>query len=87
MKDEALEVIAYLLSDEAQTTNARTGRMTVLAKEDIRNQFGKDLDYDGLVHKTLRNALKEAVINKKDINTALREAEEAANKAIQEKHS
>jgi multiple sugar transport system substrate-binding protein len=42
-----------------------------------------DTEYDGLVNKGLASALKDVFMDKKDINTALREAEEAGNTALE----
>jgi multiple sugar transport system substrate-binding protein len=42
-------------------------------------------EYDDLVSPTLGTAFKDVILNGKDINTALREAQDAADKAIAEK--
>jgi multiple sugar transport system substrate-binding protein len=109
-KDQAFDVIAELLSDEVQSANARNGRMTVLNKQEIKNEFGKDLPYlqgknvaaifkqkiarpaaitdnDKLVKGPLKNQFFEVISGSKDVNTALRETEEEADKAIQAKKS
>lgn len=43
-KDEAFEVLAYIVSDEIQAANARKGHVPVLRDEKVLNDFGKDLD-------------------------------------------
>jgi multiple sugar transport system substrate-binding protein len=109
-KDISFDVIAWLLSDEVQTANSRTGRISVLKNQEIRNEYGKDLDYlrgknaaalfknkaaapavrtanDRLVLTPLKSKFKDVVLQKEDVNSALREAEEAANQAIQEARS
>jgi multiple sugar transport system substrate-binding protein len=44
-KTAAVQVIASVLSDEAQTKISRVGRLPVLQNDKIRDEFGKDLDY------------------------------------------
>jgi multiple sugar transport system substrate-binding protein len=41
----AVQVIASVLSDEVQTTISKSGRISVLQNDKIREDFGKDLDY------------------------------------------
>lgn len=42
--EEAFKVIAYLLTDEMQLERNKDGRLTVLADDDIRKQFGANLN-------------------------------------------
>lgn len=42
-KDEAFDVVAYMVSDEFQTDLARNGGGTVLVSERVRSQAGKDV--------------------------------------------
>lgn len=42
-KEAAFDVIAYLLSEEMQTINARQGIVPTLTKESVRKDFGKDV--------------------------------------------
>jgi len=42
-RDEAFEVIAFLLSDEIQTANARKGRVPVVKSPSVIKDFGVDL--------------------------------------------
>ncbi|MEF3306807.1 ABC transporter substrate-binding protein [Paenibacillus sp. GYB003] len=106
-RDEAFKVIAFFLSDEMQTDNARAGRVPVLKAENVVNTFGEKLPflkgtnyakavfadtigkpirvtkYDGTVRSQLSVAIVDVATGKKDVNTALRDAEENANKAIE----
>ncbi|MFC3771555.1 ABC transporter substrate-binding protein [Paenibacillus sp. GCM10012303] len=107
-RDEAFQVIAYLMSDEMQTWNARQGRVPIVKSESVVQQFGADLPflqgknytnavfkeviakpvrvtrYDGIVRTELAAALAEVAQKGTDVNTALRSAEERANKLIAE---
>lgn len=46
-KDEAMEVIKFLISDEYQTKLSRSGNMTVLQNEQIQKQMGEDGAFKG----------------------------------------
>jgi len=46
-KDEAMEVIKFLISDEYQTKLSRSGNMTVLRNEQIQKQMGEDGAFKG----------------------------------------
>jgi multiple sugar transport system substrate-binding protein len=106
-KDEAFQIIQYLLSDEVQTALVRGGFVTPLASQAIWKQLGADEpifkgknleaafkhkmanlpvgDYDyvanPILNKTFSTKIKTGA---EDINTALREAEDAINKAVAE---
>jgi multiple sugar transport system substrate-binding protein len=55
----------------------------------VKNKFAASrasiTKYDTAAYAILRNKFKEAVLNDKDVNTALREAEEAINKDLEQK--
>ncbi|MCC2684253.1 MAG: transporter substrate-binding protein [Paenibacillaceae bacterium] len=106
-KDEAFQIIQYLLSDEVQTALVRGGFVTPLASQAIWKQLGADEpifkgknleaafkhnmanlpvgDYDyvanPILNKTFSTKIKTGA---EDFNTALREAEDAINKAVAE---
>lgn len=108
VKDEAFEVISYLMSDEVQMALSRDGYITSLNNKGIQNALAADVavlknknlaslfKYDkagayvvspyfiGNVPSLLNNAFVKIGSGQQDINTALREAEEAMNKAVQE---
>lgn len=44
-KDEAFQVIAFLLSDQIQGMNARKGRVPVVSSPQVVAEFGKDLPF------------------------------------------
>ncbi|CAG7613880.1 extracellular solute-binding protein [Paenibacillus allorhizosphaerae] len=103
-KEEAFQVIQYLLSDEVQTGLVRDGFLTPLRSPDILKQLGanqplfkgKNLQaaykqqlsnlpvtgYDSLASVPINKAAEKLRSGTSDINTVLREAEEAINKAI-----
>ncbi|MEF3313484.1 extracellular solute-binding protein [Paenibacillus sp. GYB004] len=107
-KDEAFRVIAYLLSDEIQASNAKKGRVPVVTSEQVVKEFGAELPilkgknvasffkdtvgkpitvtkYDGIARSQLSNALDRLSEGQyPDANTALRAADEEANKLIME---
>lgn len=106
-REEAFQVIAYLLSDEVQSIMARQGRIPVLKNEQVLKEFGAGLE--GLKGKNLTAFFKDTIakpislsrydgiskvaivskgirgvgMEKKDLNTALREVEEEINKGIE----
>jgi ABC-type sugar transport system, periplasmic component len=106
-KDEAFEVMSYILSDEVQGIMARNGRVPVIANDDLEKQFGADVPvlqgkkienifkseprkvikpnkFESKVRKQLDAAQKDIALNGKDINSALRDAQAAIEKQVQE---
>lgn len=107
-KDEAFKVIAYLMSDEVQSWNAKQGRVPIVKSQSVIDNFGADIPflagtnyanavfnekiaepirvtkYDGIVRTELAKTLISVAHNGVDVNTALRQAEELSNKAIEE---
>lgn len=105
-KEEVLEVIKLLTSDEVQNLITEHGRFTSLKSEAIRNRYGVNMKsmqgknisvvfksefappftptpYDAFVNTQLNEAVKKLVAGAADVNTLIREAEEAANKNIE----
>ncbi|WP_284645401.1 ABC transporter substrate-binding protein [Paenibacillus silviterrae] len=107
-KEEAFEVIQFLTtSPEVQSRINRRARLTALADETIRSQFGADMEVlkgknvqaalkvkpakmiPPNIHTItaaggLNGVLKDLALGTKDINTLLREAQEAADKKIEQ---
>ncbi|UQZ83380.1 Bacterial extracellular solute-binding protein [Paenibacillus konkukensis] len=103
-KNEAMDVIAYLASDEMQTKLSKMGVMPAAKKEEIKQLFGTDskfkdknlkaifynqfapIPYKSIYDLQLESPYTQAVGNalSGDMNTALRKAEEEANKRIQD---
>jgi multiple sugar transport system substrate-binding protein len=108
-KEEAFEILKFLVSDEVETANSRIGFAPAIHLQSAKDQFGKELAgmenirvssvfYNKITPLPIVDPLLESVSQKpffgtaiqavgkgqKDVNTALREAQEAANKAIQE---
>ncbi|NIK67285.1 extracellular solute-binding protein [Paenibacillus sp. BK720] len=105
VKDEAFQVIQYLLSDEVQTSLVRNGFLSPLSNPEIQAQLGADQTF--FEGKNLQAAFKQKlselppstydyvaspIINKAfdgikkgsvDINTALSQAEDEINKAVE----
>jgi multiple sugar transport system substrate-binding protein len=107
-KEDALKVLATVISDDVQLEIARNGRLSVLKDKKFKDAFGQNLDfikgkniqaafltrpaksiiatpYLSDAQSAVRAAFKEVTEQGKDINTALREAEEKTNKKIEEK--
>ncbi|WP_158301670.1 ABC transporter substrate-binding protein [Paenibacillus mesophilus] len=108
-KDQAFMAIAHILSEELQVSEAKLGRISILATQRVKKEYGVDNDllkgknkeafvkskfaaarpsvtkYDPAAYAILRGKFKEVVLNNKDVNTALREAEEAINKDLEQK--
>jgi multiple sugar transport system substrate-binding protein len=106
-KDEAFEVIAYLMSDEVQATMARLGRLPIVREEKVKSEFGagdeglkgKNLQafykdtvakpspttiYDSLAKVSLvKKGIRGMAIERKDVNTVLRETDEDINIQIE----
>lgn len=106
--DAAFKVLEVVLSDEVQLDWSRNGKMSVLKKQSIHDEFGKAItefadknvvaltkaklqviqpfvyDYKTLPVIRINTALNEVVWGGKDINTALREADELFNIDTQE---
>lgn len=105
VKDEAFEILSYLLSDEVMTQFVRIGYITPLKNTDIHKQMGADVPslrgknlssmysqkqasftyskyYSAKVTNLMNSAFNSVRQGQKDINTALREAEEAIQKEI-----
>lgn len=55
-KEQAFQVMAYMLSDEVQTIVARSGRLSVLNSNELEKQFGAELT--SLKGKQLANVFK-----------------------------
>ncbi|MCC2684615.1 MAG: family 1 extracellular solute-binding protein [Paenibacillaceae bacterium] len=107
-KDDAFQIINYLINDENELLNAKAGRLPSIVNPEIRKQFGTDVpalkgknmnviynykaakqftptSYDQIATNAVTSAYYNSVYSgDKDINTALREAQEAADKAIAE---
>jgi multiple sugar transport system substrate-binding protein len=102
-KDEAMEVLKYLTSDEYQTIASKRGVPTPLKSEAVKKVFGQEYPkpihwssvfynqiapisakstYDTPAETPLTDVIASVQIDKVDLNTALRQSEEAANKAI-----
>ena len=105
-KDQAMEVLKYVTSDDVQMALSKKGYIPVLKNESIRNAFAQDSNvknknvvkavfankfappiartrYDGKVTGPLQTNVMKAILGEIDLNTALRVAEEEANKAIE----
>lgn len=106
-KDEALRVIAHMLTEEIQTQRSRIGEPSVLKNVELRQTFGADMPhfagrnfkafvssapaprpesqtkYDAIAITEIIRKFKEHAFQGKDVNTALRDADEAINKAIE----
>jgi multiple sugar transport system substrate-binding protein len=106
-KLQAMQVIKTVTSPEAQTIQAKNGRVPVLTDPTIIQQYGKDLPwlatkntaalfkykaspipkpnlYDKEVQPIIRAVSKAISVDNKDINTALREAQDAADKKLEQ---
>jgi multiple sugar transport system substrate-binding protein len=107
-KDEALEVLATVVSDDVQLSIAENGRLSALKDKKFQDNFGSKVsfikgknikaafltipaksiiatEYLGDAQSAVRAAFKDVTEKGKDINTALREAEEKTNKTIEQK--
>jgi multiple sugar transport system substrate-binding protein len=105
-KDQAVEVLKFLTSDEYQLDMAKRGFIPILKDEKIRKAFAQDMGYkdknvvnavfynkvaatapktkyDGIVSGALNKQLIGLIKGEVDLNTALRQAEEEANKGIE----
>lgn len=106
-KDQAMEIIKLMLSDEVQKEGAGILRLTALKSEEVRKETGKNYPsistkninalyvnklaptkeatkYDEIARTALPTHFLNYALGKKDLNTALREAEEEVNKKIAE---
>ncbi|WP_028549490.1 ABC transporter substrate-binding protein [Paenibacillus sp. UNC451MF] len=103
-KNEAMDVINYLASEEVQTKLSKMGVMPATKKEEIKKLFGSEskfkdknlkaifynkfapIPYKSIYDLSLESPYTQAVGNalNGDMNTALRKAEEEANKRIQD---
>lgn len=104
-KEQAMEVLKYLTSDEVQMEMSKKGHVPVLKNESIKKAFAQDskfknknvvnalftnkyaspisrTKYDSKVNGQLLSHAYRAILGDEDLNTALRLAEEEANKAI-----
>jgi multiple sugar transport system substrate-binding protein len=108
VKDQAFQVMAYLVSEEFQLAGVKKGEFVSALKSDtLRKAFGQEADmykgknvnamlpekfasatpiskFNSVAESNLLTGFNNVILGKKDTNTALREAEEAANKKIQE---
>ncbi|MEF3305440.1 ABC transporter substrate-binding protein [Paenibacillus sp. GYB003] len=104
-KEQAFEVLNYLVSDEYQLELSRRGGMTVLNSPDVKKAFGQNslnkhknlaaayynkfapispkTEVDKTAENELIKRLPDLAYGRTDINTALRQAAEEANKAIE----
>lgn len=104
-KEQAFEVLKYLVSDEYQLEVSKRGGLTVLNDPEIRKAFGqnsinKDKNlaaayynkfapispktaFEKTAETALTSKLPDLAAGRIDLNTALRQAEEEANKAIE----
>jgi ABC-type glycerol-3-phosphate transport system substrate-binding protein len=105
-KDEALEVLTYITSDEYQLMQSKKGNMTALKNPAVKNAFAQDAaalkgknikaytpekaalitpkdPLSGIAGGKAQNAFKSIVTGEMDVNTALRQAAEAARKDIE----
>ncbi|WP_019533163.1 ABC transporter substrate-binding protein [Paenibacillus ginsengihumi] len=104
-KEQAFEVLKYLVSDEYQLEVSKRGGLTVLNNPEIRKAFGqnsihKDKNlaaayynkfapispktaFEKTAETALTSKLPDLAAGRIDLNTALRQAEEEANKAIE----
>ncbi len=106
-KDEAFDVMAYILSDEVQGIMARNGRVPAIVNDEIQKEFGADVPvlqgkkvenlfkteprkvvrphkFESKVRKLLDTAREDIALNGKDVNSALRDAQAAIEKKVQE---
>ncbi|MGG1553394.1 ABC transporter substrate-binding protein [Paenibacillus ferrarius] len=105
-KEEAMEIIKYLISNEFQTMLSKKGVMTVLSNKDIQKVYGEIENkgknvgapffnkfapimsksfFDRDVENPPVARINDIAMGKIDINTALRQAKEEADKLIAEK--
>lgn len=107
VKEQAMQAISVLVSDEVQLEGAKIARYPTLKKPDIQAALGqgekvfegknikslqmnkvavtpKGTEYDTAAKAIVLNKLNEVVRGAKDVNTALREAEEEIDKKIAE---
>ncbi|TNJ62717.1 carbohydrate ABC transporter substrate-binding protein [Paenibacillus hemerocallicola] len=105
-KDQAMEVLKFLTSDEFQMEMSKKGHVPVLKNESVKKAFAQDskfksknvvnalftnkyaspiarTKYDSRVNGPLLSHLAKVIVGEEDLNTALRSAEEEANKAIE----
>lgn len=105
-KNQGMEVLKFLVSDEFQTVLSRKGFIPVVKTQSVRNLFAQDTSFkdkniiealytnnpaapsyrsadEGLVSSPLADNLYKVMTGTKDLNTALRETEETANKALE----
>jgi multiple sugar transport system substrate-binding protein len=107
-KDQAMQVLEVLTSDEVQLVNAReAAKLSPLKNPEMQKQFGADVPYlkgkhlEGIFKSQPAPApaysdfyskgrsivvkeFKEYLAGKKDVNTALRDAEESINQVIRD---
>ncbi|WP_186446005.1 ABC transporter substrate-binding protein [Paenibacillus cremeus] len=105
-KDDAMEVIKYLISDEVQMQLSKTGTMSALKTDAVKKAFGEQSEYkdhnlkavyfnkfaemsqktkyDNALQDAYFAPMKQVASGDVDINTALRQAEEVANKKLDE---
>jgi multiple sugar transport system substrate-binding protein len=106
-KNEAMQVISAVTSDENELNVSRSGRLPSLKDKKFQENFGADLEslkeknikavfmskpadnppaskYADLAESFLTGAVDKVLGGQVDANTALREAEDQANKKIDE---
>ncbi|CAG7643497.1 hypothetical protein PAESOLCIP111_04485 [Paenibacillus solanacearum] len=106
-KDAAMRVIESILSDEVQLALARNAKMSILASDKVKQEYGKGIPefagktlnltsmtklkpsvpriskYQGSdTNKIVLDAYEAVLRKEKDVNTALRDADEELNKLV-----
>lgn len=105
-KEEAVQFLKIIATDEYQTLITEEGRLTALKNVDIKKKYGAQLPhlkgknvagifksraakplpislYYDQTRKYMNNAAADIVYGNKDINSALRDAEEQINKEVE----
>jgi multiple sugar transport system substrate-binding protein len=107
LKDQAFQVIDYMMSDEVQSIMSKQGRLPIVKSDKAKSEFGTGIDglkgknlqaffkdtvakpapatiYDTIAKQSMvRKGIRGIAIDRKDVNTALRETEEDINKQIE----
>lgn len=105
-KEQAFEVMSYVLSEENQLAASRDGRISALTATVLQEQYGQELpflegknisavfkttpstrdqgEYYGIIAPLIATGSNKLISGEEDVNTMLRNINEAANRAIQE---
>ncbi|MDF2722037.1 MAG: transporter substrate-binding protein [Paenibacillus sp.] len=108
-KEQAFEVMNYVLGEENQLAASRNGRISALQAKALKDQFGQNLPflqgknipalfvnastprnqgkYYGIVSPLIGPASNKLVSGEEDVNTMLRNLNQAASRAVQEEKS